>query len=87
MQLYPVNALREMARVCKPGGRVLLLEHGRSDREWLGRWQDRRQDSFAKQLGCHWNREPVEMVRQSGLILASTWRAFFGVFHVIEATP
>jgi ubiquinone/menaquinone biosynthesis C-methylase UbiE len=83
----PVSALREMARVCKPGGRVLLLEHGRSDREWLGRWQDRREDSFAKQLGCHWNREPVEMVRQSGLIVASTWRTFFGVFHVIEATP
>ena len=33
-----------MARVCKPEGRILLLEHGRSDREWLGRWQDRRDD-------------------------------------------
>src|SRR6266545_2248672 len=57
----PVIALREMARVCKPAGRVLLLEHGRSDRERLGHWQDRHEDSFAKQLGCHWNREPLEL--------------------------
>ena len=29
----PVAALQEMARVCRLEGKVLLLEHGRSDRE------------------------------------------------------
>jgi ubiquinone/menaquinone biosynthesis C-methylase UbiE len=67
----PVAALQEMARVCKLAGRILLLEHGRSNREWLGRWQDSREDSFAKQLGCHWNREPLGLVRQAGLKLTS----------------
>ncbi len=83
----PVAALREMARVCRADGRILLLEHGRSDREWLGRWQDRRADRHAKAAGCHWNREPLDLVRQAGLRVRSTRRTFFGIFHLLEARP
>lgn len=83
----PVAALREMARVCKPDGRILLLEHGRSDREWLGRWQDRRADKHARFLGCHWNREPQELAREAGLKSFTATRTFFGIFHVMEARP
>ena len=83
----PVAALKEMARVCRPEGKILLLEHGRSDREWLGRWQDRRADRHVKQLGCHWNREPLELVRDAGLEVVGAYRVFFGIFHKIEAEP
>jgi ubiquinone/menaquinone biosynthesis C-methylase UbiE len=37
----PVQALREMRRVCRPSGRILLLEHGRSSRSGVAAWQDR----------------------------------------------
>ena len=83
----PVAALKEMVRVCRTNGKILLLEHGRSDREWLGRWQDRREDSFAKQLGCHWNRETLKLVREAGLKVSNSRRLFFGVFHTIDAEP
>jgi ubiquinone/menaquinone biosynthesis C-methylase UbiE len=83
----PVAALREMARVCRTNGRILLLEHGRSSREWLARWQDRRAPRHAEMLGCQWNREPLDLVRQSGLRLISNRRIFFGVLHTIEAAP
>lgn len=83
----PVSALREMARVCRADGRILLLEHGRSDRNWLGRWQDRRAPRHAEMLGCQWNREPLDLVRQAGLRLVSNRRTFFGVLHMIEAVP
>jgi ubiquinone/menaquinone biosynthesis C-methylase UbiE len=83
----PVGALKEMARVCRREGRVLLLEHGRSDREPLGRWQDRHADQFAKPLGCHWNREPIDMVRKAGLEVNAGRRFFLGIFHQIEAAP
>jgi ubiquinone/menaquinone biosynthesis C-methylase UbiE len=83
----PETALQEMGRVCRPEGRILLIEHGRSDREWLGKWQDRRTERHAKQLGCHWNREPLKLVHRAGLKLAATRRTFLGVFHEIEAAP
>jgi ubiquinone/menaquinone biosynthesis C-methylase UbiE len=83
----PVSALQEMARVCRPKGKVLLLEHGRSDRQWLGRFQDRTADRHAKQLGCHWNRKSLDLVRQAGLRINKAQRVFFGIFHQIEAAP
>ena len=83
----PVAALGKMARVCKPAGRILLVEHGRSNREWLARWQDRHADQFAKPLGCHWNREPLELARKAGLKVVERQRCFFGIFHRIKAEP
>jgi len=81
----PVATLRELARVCRKSGRVLLLEHGRSDRAWLGRFQDRRASKHAAPLGCQWNREPLQLVEQSGLRIIHAERHFFGVFHLIQA--
>ncbi len=83
----PINALREMSRVCRPEGQILLLQHGRSRQEWLGRWQDRRAERHAQALGCNWNREPLELVRQAGLQLIWAQRTFFGIIHLIETKP
>lgn len=83
----PVAALREMGRVCRPGGRILLFEHGRSSVRLIGRWQDRWADRHARQVGCHWNREPLELVEQAGLRPVSNRRSMLGVLHLIEAAP
>jgi ubiquinone/menaquinone biosynthesis C-methylase UbiE len=83
----PVAALREMTRVCRTGGKILLLEHGRSDRKWLANWQDRRDDRHARQLGCHWNRRTPDLVREAGLKVSKARRSFFGIFHQIQAEP
>lgn len=81
----PVAALEEMKRVCRDDGRILLLEHGRSDNRLLGRFQDVREEAHAEAFGCHWNREPLDLVKRAGLRPIATQRTFFGVFHEIEA--
>jgi len=83
----PSRALREMVRVTKLSGKILLLEHGRSDHPWLGRFQDRHADKIAKPFGCHWNREPLEIAKAAGLKIISARRSFFGIFHRIAAVP
>lgn len=83
----PTVALQEMARVCKPDGRVLLLEHGRSSVTPIARFQDRRADARYEQMGCRWNQEPEQVVQNSPLSIESTSRALLGIITAIEARP
>jgi ubiquinone/menaquinone biosynthesis C-methylase UbiE len=83
----PVATLRQLGRVCRRSGRILLLEHGRSDAGWFGAFQDHRARKHAQNLGCIWNREPLALVEKSGLRVIHAERHFFGVFHVIHAAP
>jgi ubiquinone/menaquinone biosynthesis C-methylase UbiE len=82
----PVEALREMRRVCRPGGRILLLEHGRSNRPGIATWQDRHAAKWAAHLGCWWNRDPLENVRKAGLEPHAATCGFLGMVQVIQAT-
>lgn len=83
----PVAALREMSRACRSDGRVLLLEHGRSERGWIAALQDRWADAHERQMGCRWNREPRLLAEAAGLEPVETRRTFFGVFHLMELRP
>ncbi|MGA7671567.1 MAG: methyltransferase domain-containing protein [Nitrolancea sp.] len=83
----PIAALKEMKRVCRPDGRILLFEHGRSSFGPAGWVQDRMAEGHARRIGCHWNREPQEFVRAAGLNLVSSRRSILGVLYLIEATP
>jgi ubiquinone/menaquinone biosynthesis C-methylase UbiE len=68
-------ALREVARVLKPGGRFLFLEHVRSQEPRLARWQDRLHGAwylFAN--GCHCNRETLREIEASALQLEQAER-------------
>jgi ubiquinone/menaquinone biosynthesis C-methylase UbiE len=83
----PAEAFREMSRVCRPDGRILLLEHGRSSWRLIGWYQDRRAEKHASQFGCQWNRHPIQIAQDTGLRLTETQTHFFDIFAVIEAKP
>lgn len=83
----PVTALEEMSRVCKPDGEILLLEHGRSDIEPIGRFQDWRADSHYDHAGCRWDQEPLEHVLDAGLPIHSVRTEMAGIVTSIEAGP
>jgi ubiquinone/menaquinone biosynthesis C-methylase UbiE len=82
----PVAALKEMRRVCKPDGNILLVEHGRSQNRLLAWYQDRNAIQEIE-LGCRWNQQPQELVNEAGLKILSDQRSFLGVFHSIRAVP
>ena len=67
----PEAALTEVARVLRPGGRFLFLEHVRADDAGVARWQDRLERPWGWfGRGCHPNRDTVATIRASELELA-----------------
>ena len=84
----PVLALREMKRVCRPDGLILLLEHGHSSMPWLANYQDRHVlQHYQQSAGCRWNQDPLDLVRAAGLKILNSKRFGLGMFHAIEASP
>jgi ubiquinone/menaquinone biosynthesis C-methylase UbiE len=66
----PSAALAEVARILKPGGCMLFLEHVRSQEPGLARWQDRLEKPWRFiGDGCHCNRDTVARIEASPLQL------------------
>jgi len=83
----PVQALREMARVCKPDGTIVLLEHVRARNPLLAGVQKMLAPLQVRMLGCHLDRPTDRLVRDLGFRVEFERTRFFGIFHLIVAKP
>jgi SAM-dependent methyltransferase len=64
----PAATLAEAARVLKPGGRLLFVEHVRAEDPRVARWQDRLEGPWRfLGDGCHCNRDTVASIEASPL--------------------
>jgi SAM-dependent methyltransferase len=62
----PARAVAEIARVLRPGGRLLFIEHVRGEGR-LGRWQDRLNRPWRHVgHGCNANRDTLAALREGG---------------------
>lgn len=53
-------------------GKILLLEHGRSEWEWLSQLLDKSSLNHAHKHGCYWNRNIDELIKEAGLTVHTT---------------
>ena len=68
----PADALSEVARVLKPGGKFLFLEHVRSEDPGFARRQDRLEKPWRFLAdGCHCNRDSLATIEASPLTVQS----------------
>ncbi|RII31858.1 class I SAM-dependent methyltransferase [Clostridium chromiireducens] len=62
----PVKGLKEMRRVCKPNGKIIMIEHVRSEKWLLGAVMDILNPIVVTTYGANINRKTVENIYKSG---------------------
>lgn len=84
----PVTVLKEMARVCKPNGTILLLEHGRSKTfPFVTSHLDRTAPQHAANWGCVWNRDLDAILQTSGVKIDKLVTWHFGTTYYVLCRP
>ncbi|KAL0037982.1 hypothetical protein WJX79_008298 [Trebouxia sp. C0005] len=82
----PLQAVKELARVLTPGGKLLLLEHSRSKLPLLGWYQDVTMPAVAAMgKGCKWNQDVTSLLAAAGLEVIKLRTSLAGVITLVEA--
>ncbi|KAK9476808.1 S-adenosyl-L-methionine-dependent methyltransferase [Lipomyces japonicus] len=74
----PIRVLHHLQTLLKPGGKIILLEHGRGTWDFINRILDKNAKARAEHFGCRWNLDIGEIVRQAGLAIESESRSHLG---------
>ncbi len=80
----PVRGLRELHRVLRDEGRLLMYEHVRPSHPYLGLMMDL-VDPLAYRLGPHVNRRTADNVRAAGFRITREYNVFLDMLKLFEA--
>lgn len=69
------------------GGKILLLEHGRSTLQFVNGYMDEIAKEHADRYGCWFNKDIEKVVNDSGLVVESMTRSSFGTVYDYVLRP
>ena len=81
----PLKGLKELYRVCKPGGQVLLLEHVLSSKPVLAKIMNFINPAIVKLAGANINRNTVKNVKACGFASVRVDERSGDIIKLIEA--
>jgi len=82
----PEHVLKKFGQWIKPGGNILLLEHGMSTNSVCAWMQNRLDKISVKFFGCHQNRDILKLVREAGIEIVHMERRMFNMVYLIQGT-
>lgn len=80
-------AVKEMARVCRPNGRIILIEHVLSPNPLVKAAQKVAAPLQSRNMGCHLDRPTDRFLRDAGYRIERDDSRLLGVVHLIVARP
>lgn len=83
----PIAGLKEMLRVCKPHGKVLLLEHMRSENPVLGKCMDWLNPMIVRLTGANINRRTLQNIDAAGFSIEKNERMFYTIVRRLTLSP
>lgn len=83
----PAQAFRELARVCRPNGQIVLLEHVRSTSAPLAFLQRLLSPCNERAVGCHLDRDTLGLAISMGLTPLSVIRRRAGIAILAVLKP
>jgi len=83
----PILGLQELKRVCKPDGRLLLLEHMRPGNAFLGFLFDMFNPMVVRRRGANINRRTMDNIRRAGWRIQVEEHRSSDMVRWIEAEP
>ena len=79
-------AIKEIKRVCKPDGKILLFEHVKMENPMLAKLQVKLTPYWEKVCdGCCLDRNTIESFKRNGLVIEKVDSYFKGLFITAEA--
>ena len=83
----PGEGIKQDEAIEDQGGKIHLLEHGRSYYGWLNRFLDNGASMHADHYGCWWNKDIGKVVQESGLKIESIRRYHLGTTWEVVLRP
>jgi ubiquinone/menaquinone biosynthesis C-methylase UbiE len=81
----PMRGLKELRKVLRPGGRLLLLEHVVSSRPWRAAIMRTLDPLIVRVAGAHIARDTIANVHSAGFCDVVTQAVFSDIVQIIEA--
>ena len=83
----PIKGLKELQRICKPSGRIFMLEHMRSENEIAGLVMDLLNPVTVRLWGANINRKTIKNIKFAGLTLEAEKNLMGSIVRNLTVNP